>query len=1416
MNLITTRNQGRRGLLYLLAAALVLMVVLSPGRARAADLNVDTTLADSPYLIPPSASFTNENVGTSAGGEIIQSGSTNTVANTLTLGVPAAVTGVYDLSAGTLSVGTGATQGEIVGESGSGTFTQSGGTNTMSDFLIVGDLAGATGTYSLSAGSLSVGGDADVGFASGSSGTFTQSGGTASVVDVLTVGVSGSGTYTQTGGTNMLGSLYMGDFTSTASGSYSLSAGSLSASNQEIIGGEGSGTFTQTGGTNSANLFVVASGATSSGAYSLGPGASLSATGTLGIEEIGSLGTGTFTQTGGTNMVANQLYMGYSTGSSGTYNQSGGSLSVNGSEYIGESGTGVFTQSGGTNSTPDLTLGDQTGASGTYTLSGTGSLAAGSEYVGNNGSGSFTQSGGTNSVTDTLALGYGSGSSGTYTLGPAGSLSVTSFEDIGYSGSGAFTQTGGTNTVTDSLYLGYNTGASGTYTLSGTGSLSSGSEYVGYNGSGSFTQSGGTNSVTDTLALGYGSGRGTYNLTGGSLSVTSFEDIGYSGSGAFTQSGGTNSVPGTLYLGYSTGSTGTYTLSGTGSLSVTGAGGEIIGNSGTGAFIQNGGTNTLSIGSLFVGGASGTTDTYALSGGNLMVGGEELIGAAGSGAFTQSGGTNMVASFITLGGAGGGSYNLSAGSLSVGTDEVVGNFLGVGVFTQSGGTNSVTGNLFVGQSPSGSGTYNLSDGSLSVLGNETIGDPGVGVFNQSGGINNAPGVLSLGSSAGASGTYNLSGGLLMGGLELIGDSGTGAFNQSGGTNSLAFNLNLANSTAGSSGTYNLSGGSLAAAGETVGFAGTGIFNQSGGTNTITFGLAVGNNTGASGTYNMSGGSLSVGTDELIGALSGGSGTFFQTGGANTVVGNLLVGAFAGNGTYALLGGTGTVGGNYTQGANGTLATGISSAVNFEKLLVTGNASLNGTMDPVLQGGYLPAIGTLFHGVITTGTGVTGTFSTVTNPITAVLFWQPVYTPTTFDLLVKDNFAGPGLDLTHNQANVGNLLNAVQGSATGDLANVLNAIADLPNNAAIANAYQQISPDKAAALSTLAFASANLQKSTLSRRITDLRFGPEDASLASGGLGSSILSYAQGGGLMVASNASSLSGLLSGQNNPSALEKPWGVYFDPGLIIGNQNSSADQTGFNFAMGGFTAGADYRVWQDLLLGLNTGYTYTGAGFNGSGGYVHGNTWPINAYAAYLPKPFYAYGSLGYALNLYNLQRDLDFGSLSRAANSSTTGNQLNAYGETGYDIKVNQVVLTPAVTLSFSKLWIGGFTESGAGALDLTIGPQNAQSLQTGVGGKIAVPLQRETVTWTPQVYAFYQHEFSDSSRTIDARLSQTGTAFSYLTNDFSGQPHRNFAVVGADVTIATKNNLKVQLDYNAEVGRGNYTAHYVSAGLRWEF
>jgi hypothetical protein len=41
-------------------------------------------------------------------------------------------------------------------------------------------------------------------------------------------------------------------------------------------------------------------------------------------------------------------------------------------------------------------------------------------------------------------------------------------------------------------------------------------------------------------------------------------------------------------------------------------------------------------------------------------------------------------------------------------------------------------------------------------------------------------------------------------------------------------------------------------------------------------------------------------------------------------------------------------------------------------------------------------------------------------------------------------------------------------------------------------------------------------------------------------------------------------------------------------------------------------------------------------------------------------------------------------------------------------------------------------------------------------------------------------------------------------------------LGANVNLLAQQNLQVQLDYNAEMGRGNYTAHTVSAALRWQF
>ena len=213
--------------------------------------------------------------------------------------------------------------------------------------------------------------------------------------------------------------------------------------------------------------------------------------------------------------------------------------------HVGLRGTGTFWQSAGTNAIAnDLTLGSSAGSSGTYNLSGSGQLSAAAVNVGFWATGTFLQSGGTNTVASNVYLGSGRGSSGTYNLSGSGQLSASN-EYVGYSGTGTFTQSAGTNSISGNLYLAHTSSvvlgnyvpSNGSYNLSGSGRLSAQNEYVGNSATGVFTQSGGTNS-TSALNLANGaSASGTYNLNGGLLLTGSIGQG--AGAAAFNLGGGT-------------------------------------------------------------------------------------------------------------------------------------------------------------------------------------------------------------------------------------------------------------------------------------------------------------------------------------------------------------------------------------------------------------------------------------------------------------------------------------------------------------------------------------------------------------------------------------------------------------------------------------------------------------------------------------------------------------------------------------------------------------------------------------------------------------------------------------------------------------------------------------------------------------
>jgi autotransporter-associated beta strand protein len=238
--------------------------------------------------------------------------------------------------------------------------------------------------------------------------------------------------------------------------------------------------------------------------------------------------------------------------------------------------------------------------------------------------------------------------------------------------------------------------AGGSYALSG-----GGSNTLTLNNSGSgvtISAASGSNVVNAPLIL------------AGNLAVAGAGNLVFGDSSSITDNGGGYSLaaagPGTLTLA------GNVTLAGT--VSVSG-----------GAVNQTSGSVQAAAGNI-AGGA------YSLGGNGLLSWSSLYIGNSGSGSFVQTGGTHTLSSGLILGNnlADSGTYNLQGGLLFT-PSEVIG-YSGSGSFTQVGGTHTVTGSLVLGQNAGAAGTYNLNGGLL-ILGGSLSQGSGAAAFNFGGG-----------------------------------------------------------------------------------------------------------------------------------------------------------------------------------------------------------------------------------------------------------------------------------------------------------------------------------------------------------------------------------------------------------------------------------------------------------------------------------------------------------------------------------------------------------------------------------------------------------------------------------------------------------------------------------------------------------
>jgi autotransporter-associated beta strand protein len=794
--------------------------------------------------------------------------------------------------------------------------------------------------------------------------------------------------------------------------------------------------------------------------------------------------------------------------------------------------------------------------------------------------------------------------------------------------------------------------------------------------------------------------------------------------------------------------------------------------------ITDGGTGGGTGGSLTKTGAGILT----LSGANSYTGGTTVTGglinfaanSLGTGGITLNGGglqwatgntADISARLVPLGAAGG-TFDTNGNNVTFATA-----LTGTGGLTKNGlGTLTLSGtNLYQGGTIINAGTLMLAPGAALGSGALTING---GSFNSGGNS------VTLTSLSGSGGSIALTGGSLT--LNLASDttyagaiSGNGTLVKQG-----AATLTLTGANSYSGGTT-VSAGTLT--GTTSGLQGNILNNAMVAFSQATNGVYAGAMSGSGsvsiqggGTVNFTGANTYTGPTTINGGTLAVNGSITSNvavnaggalGGNGTIFGNVTtLGTLAPGNSIGLL----TVQGSFTQAAGSAYQVEVNSSGQSDKLIVNGPAAINGGTVAVQAQSGTYARNTTYTILTATG-GVRGAYANVTSNfafLTPSLSYDAndVY----LNLFLNQSAFAAGAQ-TANQQAVGRAIDQAYAGASGDFATVINALSVLGTGQG-PWALNQISGQPIANFGTANVANNALFMNALGQQM----------ALARGGQGSG-----QRQALAEACEIEACDGV-----SPFSV---WAsVLGGVGGVLGNGNSQT----FTYNLGGAAAGIDYRLDPRFLVGLSAGYTSGTQWVDSFMGKAWSNNVSVAAYGSFTQSSLYVDALAGYAYSNNQIQQYIVIPGLQpRQANGSTGANQFLGQVETGYRIGVYapaQAAVTPFVRFQASSISQAGFSEWGAGSLDLNVAQQTTTSLRTTLGADLAG-------TIGPVALALrlgWLHEYADVSRPMTAAFAGAPTA-SFTVYGAAAQ--RDSAVIGFSAAADIADGASLYLRYDGEVG-----------------
>ncbi len=641
-------------------------------------------------------------------------------------------------------------------------------------------------------------------------------------------------------------------------------------------------------------------------------------------------------------------------------------------------------------------------------------------------------------------------------------------------------------------------------------------------------------------------------------------------------------------------------------------------------------------------------------------------------------------------------------------------------------------------------------------------------------------------------------------------------NVSGGNNGTVVNFNgnlyATITTVNQSGTLNLNSGSTNIS--ATNFAGDGRISLA--PNSTLIG-ALTNAAANTGTLSMGGGSV------LTGAVGGATGlkAINVVGGTNAAGVTASISGAVNAYTFNLGTNRLNIGGALTianQSPVGVINTTLASATVYGNIQTAGATNLGPTLlvnVAVPQTAFFP-VGTLFN-IVQTGSGTNGSVITVVNDPTNPLFtFAPV--PLAGTVAGRVTIISTGIPLTVAvtppagvvlppvQVIAAPVVPAVLAAAaaaapTADLVTtVLPAINAISNATTVVNAVAQLAPSNSGlAASLVTFEGARAFQNLLSSHLSE--------GLCDGG------SQAEDRRKLDTPRKREDESSGCPENNQYR-----GVWVKGFGNFGNQGSQGAFAGYTSHILGAMAGYDVAFNDDTRIGLGGGYAYSkinGKGFNNTTGF---NTYQATAYVAHEDGRWFANGDISYGWNNYSGNRPIVFPGVNRTALAKYSGEDFSSYVTAGYHFFADAFTVTPLASLQATHVRLGGYTETGAGDINLQVAAQRYNFLESGLGANAARHYDiGDGQDLLPELHFKWLHELLDQNFQNSAVFTAAGST-PFVTQGMGAD--RNTLNAGAGVTLLScaceARTWSVEAIYDFYWRNSSYTANQVTLAAAYRF